>query len=235
MTTFDSFGEFDNPVDHVAIPQAKKRYLRVKQWFDTIFASLGLIVLFPVLLLIALAVFIDDPKGGNPIFIQDRLGKNMKKFKCLKFRTMNKKAPCDLATRQFTDARKYITRHGAFLRKTSLDELPQLWNVIKGDMSLVGPRPLILAEADVHEKRRKQGIYAIKPGLTGLAQINGRDLVDDVEKVDFDYSYLVNISPRLDFAIALGTLHKVIMMADIRDGKSIAEWNSPPIDEEYKK
>lgn len=195
-----------------------KNYLKLKRFFGLLLGIPAFILLLPFGAIISILIMIDDPMGGSPIFLQDRLGRGMKPFKCVKFRTMRKDAPHNRATRTLDDTDKYITRIGRILRKSSIDELPQLWNVIRGEMSLVGPRPLILSEMDVHEKRNRQGIYNIRPGLTGLAQISGRDLVDDEDKVDYDYRYYLNLSFKLDIEIVLRTILKIVAMDGIVEG-----------------
>ena len=228
MTTMESTEDIRNLDDKVAISQTDKRYLKVKRLFGVLLGIPAFLFLFPFGVIISIIIFLDDPYGGSPIFFQNRIGKDMKKFKCVKFRTMKEDAPHNQATNSFVGAEYHITRVGKFLRKTSLDELPQLWNIIKGDMALVGPRPLILSETDVHEKRRIQGIYSIKPGLTGLAQIRGRDFVNNDKKVDLDYQYWQNMSLSLDLKIILGTIGKVIKMEGIVDSTKHIDTLSQP-------
>ena len=131
---------------------------------------------------------------------------------------MKKSAPKYLATKDLDDAQQFITRTGKFLRKTSLDELPQLFNIIKGEMSFIGPRPLIPEETVVHELREKYGVYALRPGISGYAQIHGRDLISDEEKASYDKYYLDNFSFKTDLKIVLGTIPKVLGEEDIHEG-----------------
>ena len=191
----------------------------VKRAIDIIASFFAILILFLPSLIIMLAVFIDDP--GKVFFRQYRVGKNGKRFKLYKFRTMKKETPKYLATMEFDDPDKYITRLGHFLRKYSLDEIPQLLNVFKGDMSLVGPRPLISDEYEIHQMRTKLGVYSIRPGVTGLAQINGRDTVDPETKVRWDHKYFETIGFVTDIKILFATVPKVFGHAGFVEGYSI--------------
>ena len=203
---------------HEAIPEERVQdlhyiaapnngYEKVKRFFDIVLSFCGLAVLSIPMAIVALVIYIDDP--GNVIFSQYRVGRYGKRFKLYKFRTMRLDTPKYLATKELADPKKYITRVGRFFRKTSLDELPQLVNVLKGDMSLVGPRPLISDEYEIHDMRMRFGVYNIRPGVTGLAQINGRDLVSPADKVHWDVRYLENFGPMLDLKILLATIPKI--------------------------
>lgn len=185
----------------------KRIYCKIKRLVDTILAAAGLAVLLIPMLLVAAVVYIDDP--GPVIFSQYRVGRRGKRFKLYKFRTMKLDTPKYLSTMEVNDPNKYITRVGRFLRKMSLDELPQLINVVKGDMSLVGPRPLISDEYEIHAMRMRFGVYSVRPGVTGLAQINGRDLVSPADKVRWDVRYLQDFGFLLDLKILLGTIPKI--------------------------
>lgn len=186
----------------------KRKYHVVKRLLDVIFSFILIVFLSLPMLLIWIAVRLDTP--GDGIFRQIRVGKDRQLFVCYKFRTMYSSAPPCCPSSKFCDAEKYITPVGKFLRKTSLDELPQLFNVLKGDMSLVGPRPLILAEREVHEGRRQNGVYTLRPGMTGLSQVNGRDNISDREKVEFDTRYLCEFGFIQDVRILAKTVTKVI-------------------------
>lgn len=193
------------------------RYNRCKRAMDFFFA---LVLMVPgAIPSCIIGILVTVSSRGPAIFSQQRIGRNGKPFKCFKFRTMRKDAPHNCATPDFEDADKYITPLGKVLRKTSLDELPQLFNVAKGDMSFIGPRPLIPEESDIHEERMKRGVYLLRPGISGLAQINGRDRVDAQTKVRYDEEYLHNISFRLDAKIVLGTIAGVLKGNDIVEGK----------------
>lgn len=138
--------------------------------FDVVFSFLGLVALLPVFIILYFIGLFDT---GSPLFIQERVGRNKKPFTLVKFRTM-KRNTASVATHLVSAAS--ITPFGAFLRKTKLDELPQLWNVLKGEMSLVGPRPGLFNQTELLEERDKRGVYAVRPGITGLAQINEIDM-----------------------------------------------------------
>ncbi len=179
----------------------------LKRMFD-LFCSLFLLVcLAPVLLLIAVLIRVES--SGPALLCQKRMGLNKKPFTCYKFRTMREETP-DLATNELDDRDRYLTGLGVYLRKYSLDELPQLFNIIKGDMSLVGPRPVILQEKRLIKKRKEEGIYRLRPGVTGWAQINGRDEVGVKRKVKLDKYYLKNRSFFLDLKIIFRTAGYVL-------------------------
>lgn len=196
-------------------------YRKIKRILDAVLSLCGLAVLLLPLALVALWVYIDDP--GKVFFVHERVGKNGKRFRLYKFRTMRMDTPSDLATRNVEDPDRYITRAGRILRKLSLDELPQLWNVLKGDMSLVGPRPLIPNEVAIHEMRDRFGVYAVRPGVTGLAQINGRDLVSPADKVRWDVRYVEKFSFWLDLKILLATIPKAFGGEGVVEGYDSSE------------
>lgn len=191
-------------------------YWVIKRLLDLIASAAGLIILLIPMLVIGLLVFIDDP--GRVVFTQYRIGRNGKRFRFYKFRTMKKEAPKYLATAELENPDLYITRLGRFLRRTSLDELPQLVNVLKGDMSLVGPRPLISDEYEIHNMRMRFGVYQLRPGVTGLAQINGRDTVAPAQKVRWDVKYLEEFGFFSDFKIMLATIPKVFGASNVVEG-----------------
>jgi O-antigen biosynthesis protein WbqP len=203
----------------ILVKIAEKRIFHIiKRIIDLVFALNLLVFLLPALLILTLLVKLSSK--GPVIFKQRRMGKDNKVFYIYKFRTMyvgtpNKaKKHCDV---------KCITKIGKFLRKTSLDELPQLVNIIKGDMSFVGYRPLILDEADIHEYRNQFQVYKIKPGITGYAQINGRDLIEPYDKAKYDYHYLINRSFWFDIKILFLTFIKVLKRESIHDGAYMNE------------
>ena len=188
--------------------KTEKRILSVyckytKRFLDIVFSAILILLLFPVMIFIGIAIKTDSK--GSIIFKQKRMGKDGKVFVCYKFRTMRNDAPKSMPAKDFFDVENYVTKVGAFLRRSSLDELPQLFNVLLGKMSLVGPRPLICEEYDVHEKRSEAGIYALRPGLTGLAQVRGRNLLCDSEKIENDIIYLDNVRITLDAKILFMT------------------------------
>lgn len=191
----------------------------IKRALDIFFSVILIVLLFPVMALIGAAIVIDS--SGGAIFKQKRLGRGGKVFVCYKFRTMLSDAPHSIPARELDDPQKYLTRVGSFLRRSSLDELPQLFNVLLGDMSLVGPRPLICEEIDIHRMRSKAGIYALRPGLTGLAQINGRNLLCDSEKLENDREYLNGVRMRLDLKIFFLTFFRVFSKKGIYGRENI--------------
>ena len=203
--------------DLQAVPFRGGAYNVIKRILDVTIAALALLVAMVPMGVLILAIVIDDP--GCPIFQQYRVGKGGKRFKFYKFRTMKMDTPKYLSTSEVEDPDQYITRLGRFLRKSSLDELPQLINVLKGDMSLIGPRPLISDEYEIHQMRTRFGVYALRPGVTGLAQINGRDKVSPADKVRWDVKYLETFSFKTDLKILLATVPKVFGGKDIEEGK----------------
>ena len=186
-------------------------YVRIwKRWIDVLLSALGIVVLFLPMLVIALIIAAEDP--GPVIFRQERVGLHRKPFELLKFRTMRLDTPPDLPSDMLKNPERYLLRCGKTLRKYSLDELPQLVNILRGDMSVVGPRPLIGRgnERAVIDEREKYGANDIRPGLTGLAQISGRDLVDNAEKARLDGEYVRRQSFWFDCSCFLRTIGKVI-------------------------
>lgn len=175
----------------------------MRRLFDICVALALLAILALPMLAIALAVALDSP--GPVIFKQQRVGRDRKLFWMYKFRTMRVGTP-EVATHLMTDLEKYITRVGRFLRKTSLDELPQLFNVLKGDMSIIGPRPALYNQYDLIEMRERAGVNRLRPGITGWAQVNGRDELSLEEKTRYDAEYLRRQSFLLDLKILWLTL-----------------------------
>lgn len=192
------------------------RYAAVKRGLDVICSAAALGVVCVPMLFIWLAIRIESKGGG--IFRQLRVGRGGKTFVCYKFRTMHVSAPHDCPSSQLEGAEQYVTRVGAFLRRTSLDELPQLLNVLKGDMSLVGPRPLILSERVMHKGRTERGVYSLRPGITGLAQINGRNRLSDEKKLGLDTQYLAEIGFIEDVRIIGKTFFGVISGDGVKIG-----------------
>lgn len=166
----------------------------------------------PFFVLLAIIILLDD---GYPfIFTQERVGINQSRFKIYKFRTM-KRGMKDLPTHLLNEGSLQIINSGYFMRKFSLDELPQLFNIIIGNMTLIGPRPALHNQKDLIDLREKKGIHSLKPGLTGWAQVNGRDEISIVDKVNLDYYYLNNKSIFLDVKIFFLTIYKVLFIKDI--------------------
>lgn len=187
----------------------------IKRIFDAFFGVLLLICLSPLMLVLAIWIKLDSK--GPVLFKQERVGRNGKRFTIYKFRSMSDDAPHQMATSEFDTALSYITRSGRLMRKNSLDELPQLVNVVKGEMSFIGPRPLIPKEEKVLRLRHANGAESLAPGITGLAQVRGRDEVTDTQKVDYDGEYASNVTLRGDFSILVETVLAVLARRGVRD------------------
>lgn len=197
-------------------------YKRFFKRASDIVCAIGLLlVLSPLLLFIMLVLTVTT--RGKPLFKQQRAGRLSRPFYIYKFRTMHIDAPPHMPTSDLEDANRYITRFGHFLRSTSFDELPQLWNILKGDMSFIGPRPVILAEAELLRERQKRGADLVLPGLTGIAQLHGRDLVDKEHKARYDAYYAARCTPWMDLRLAVLTIGCVLTRRGIREGKIISE------------
>ncbi|MCX5848964.1 MAG: sugar transferase [Deltaproteobacteria bacterium] len=179
----------------------------MKRIFDFIFALLLLVILFMPMLIVAIAIKLSSP--GPVIYWSDRVGMDNKIFRMPKFRTMRIDTPA-VATHLLKDPDVFLTPIGKFMRKTSLDELPQFWSVLTGDMSFVGPRPALFNQEDLIALRTKKGIHQLTPGITGWAQINGRDDIPIPVKVDYDEYYMKNQSFFFDLKILWNTFFKVI-------------------------
>lgn len=190
-----------------------RSYNSVKRVLDILISGAAILVLCIPMLLLMLLIYIDDP--GKVIFAQNRIGRNAKPFRIYKIRTMVASTPGNLSAREFRDADRYVTRMGALLRKASLDELPQLLNVFKGDMSIVGPRPLIAEESKIHALRKQYGIYQTRPGITGLAQIHGRNNLSTHKKVAWEVRYLEHYGFWTDLRILFSTIPKILCGADV--------------------
>lgn len=191
-------------------------YLSIKRGIDFILALIGGIFLIPAFLILIIVIKLDSK--GPVLFKQKRVGKNGKHFDILKFRTMKIDTPKDMPTHLLENPEKYITSLGKFLRSTSLDELPQIINILKGDMAIVGPRPALYNQNDLIELRDNYKINSILPGLTGWAQINGRDELEIEKKVKYDKEYLENIGFIFDFKIIFLTFYRVIKKEGIVEG-----------------
>ena len=187
-----------------------------KRAFDLVFSLALLIVLSPFLGLLALAVRVDSP--GPALFRQRRAGRAGREFMILKFRSMRTDAPLDTPTHMLSEASSCITRVGGFLRRTSLDELPQLVNILKGEMSFVGPRPALWNQFDLIEARERSGANDVPPGLTGLAQIEGRDELPLERKAELDGEYARTACMSLDMRILLRTFRTVAREEGFREG-----------------
>jgi O-antigen biosynthesis protein WbqP len=192
-----------------------------KRIIDIIISFVGIIVLSPLLIL--LSFIIKFTSKGPVFFKQNRVGKNSKIFKILKFRTMYIETPKDMPTHMLENADNYITKIGKFMRKTSLDELPQLFNILSGKMSLIGPRPALYNQYDLIAERDKYDVNLLRPGLTGWAQINGRDELSIEKKASLDGEYVKRISLFFDIKIFFKTIMKVLEKDGVQEGKKTEE------------
>ena len=187
-----------------------------KRLIDIVLSGIGIIVLIPFWIIIGLCIVVSDP--GPIFFSQKRVGKNKKLFPILKYRTMKVDTPHDVPTHLLQNPEQYITKIGAFLRKTSLDELPQIFNIFVGQMSIIGPRPALWNQTDLIEERDKYGANDIRPGLTGWAQINGRDELEIPVKAKLDGEYVQNLSFFFDCRCFLWTFFSVLMQKGVIEG-----------------
>ena len=187
-----------------------------KRVIDLLLSGIGIIVLIPLWLVLFVAIKLDS-KG--PIFFrQKRIGLHKKTFKILKFRTMRTDTPHDVPTHMLDNPEQYITRFGHFLRKTSLDELPQIFNIFIGQMSIIGPRPALYNQDDLVAERDKYGANDVKPGLTGWAQINGRDELEITDKAALDGEYVKKQSFWFDLKCFFGTIFSVLKHDGVVEG-----------------
>ena len=187
-----------------------------KRLIDFILSMVGLIVLSPIFLILCVWIKLDSK--GPVFFKQKRVGKNKTHFNILKFRTMYIDTPKDMPTHLLTDPDQYITKSGKFLRKTSLDELPQIINILKGDMAIIGPRPALWNQFDLIGERDKYGANDVIPGLTGWAQINGRDELEIDVKAKLDGEYVERMSFLFDCKCFFGTITSVLKHEGIVEG-----------------
>lgn len=217
------FGEY-----YVRMTDKQKHYLVVRSVIDRILAGIALVILSPLFLIVSIAQKISAP--DEPVFfLQKRVGKNAHCFNIIKFRTMKSSAPKNVATGDLADPQIYISRLGRFLRDTSIDELPQLMNVVKGEMSLIGPRPLVYTEREIRFLRRWYGVYQVTPGITGWAQVNGRDTVDIYDKVYYDREYVQNVSLKFDLKVIWKSVLVVLGRKGVVDGKVDPEFRQESI------
>ncbi|MCK1201178.1 sugar transferase [Streptococcus uberis] len=191
-------------------------YQVVKRLLAILISGLAIIILSPVLLAVAIAIKCDSK--GPVLFKQKRVGKDKKHFMIYKFRSMYVDAPADMPTHMLKDPTAMITKIGAFLRKTSLDELPQLFNIFKGEMAIVGPRPALWNQYDLIAERDKYNANSIRPGLTGWAQINGRDELEIEEKSRLDGYYVAHMSFLMDLKCFFGTFISVLKSDGVVEG-----------------
>ena len=191
-------------------------YNIIKRGVDFVIAIIGLIVLSPLFLILIVILKLDSP--GPILFQQKRVGIHKSHFNILKFRTMYIDTPKDMPTHLLKNPEQYITKVGKFLRKTSLDELPQIINIIKGDMAIVGPRPALWNQYDLIAERDKYGANDIRPGLTGWAQINGRDELEIPVKAKLDGEYVEKMGPVMDLRCLFGTFLSVLRADGVVEG-----------------
>lgn len=191
-------------------------YLKIKRLIDIILSTLGLIILSPVFLILIIAIKVDSK--GPILFKQKRVGIHITYFNILKFRTMRIDTPKDTPTHLLENPEQYITKVGKFLRKTSLDELPQIINILKGEMSIIGPRPALWNQYDLIAERDKYGANDIRPGLTGWAQINGRDELSIEVKAKLDGEYVEKTSFLMDVKCFFGTIVSVVKRDGVVEG-----------------
>jgi len=189
---------------------------RIKRILDFTISLCGLIVLMPAFFMLMIWIKLDS--RGPVFFKQKRVGIHKTYFEILKFRTMRTDTPKDMPTHMLSDPQQYITKAGAFLRKTSLDELPQILNILKGDMSIVGPRPALWNQDDLIAERDKYGANDVMPGLTGWAQVNGRDELEIPVKAKLDGVYAKHISFRMDCICFLKTITSVLRHDGVVEG-----------------
>lgn len=191
-------------------------YQYIKRVIDFTLSLVGLIILSPVFLLLILLIKIDSP--GPILFKQKRVGIHKTYFNILKFRTMRIDTPKDVPTHMLKNPEQYITKMGKFMRKTSLDELPQIFNILKGEMSIIGPRPALWNQYDLIEERDKYGANDVLPGLTGWAQINGRDELEIPVKAKLDGEYVKKMSFFFDVKCFVGTIFAVLKSDGVVEG-----------------
>lgn len=193
-----------------------KHYIEWKRGIDVALSTVGLILLSPIFLCLFIAIKLDSP--GPVFFRQKRVGIHKTYFDILKFRTMRTDTPKDMPTHMLSNPEQYITRTGRFLRKTSLDELPQIINILKGDMSIIGPRPALWNQEDLIAERDKYGANDVMPGLTGWAQVNGRDELEIPIKAKLDGYYVKHMSFRFDCICFLRTITSVMKHEGVVEG-----------------
>lgn len=190
----------------------------IKRYLDFLVAVILLVILFIPMCIVGLIIKITSK--GPVLFIQERYGRNSVPFKLYKFRSMRDNAP-EIANSNFLNIQDYITPFGMLIRNTSIDELPQLWNIIKGDMSFIGPRPLANTDLKVLKIRNKNGGDSVFPGISGLAQVHGRNNITDEDKARYDGEYAHNISFILDFILVIQTIFSVVKRENVFNERAI--------------
>lgn len=200
------------------LTNGQRFYVALKSIISVLIGIIGTLLLSPVFLIIIIAIKIEDGIKAPVLFKQERIGIDKKPFTLYKFRSMKISAPPDVPTYLLKNTDNYITKVGGFLRKTSLDELPQIWNMALGKLHLISYRPVIAKEAELIAERDKYGVYQLKPGLTGWAQIHGRDKIGDEEKASLDSYYIRNIGPILDMKCFFATIPYVLKGDGVVEG-----------------
>ena len=218
--------ETENVIDNIKattsstyeLNTGKKIYRLIKAIMDFFIAFSALVFLIPLFIIVAIAIKIDSP--GPVFFVQKRIGKDGKLFNCIKFRSMSVDARHDVAGYEYGEATNYVTKVGAFIRKFSIDELPQFYNIVTFKMSLIGFRPSQENETELNNARESYHMYQIRPGISGWAQVNGRDILAATpkKKAEFDAYYLKNFSLWLDIKIFFMTIVKVFKSDDVVEG-----------------
>lgn len=198
------------------LTEKQKRYLPYKRAMDVVLTGIASLILAPVMGILALAIKLDSP--GPILFKQKRVGKDKKLFEIWKFRTMRIDTPRDMPTHLLSNPEQFITRTGRFMRKYSLDELPQLWQCVNGQLRLIGPRPALWNQYDLIEERDKYGANSIVPGITGWAQINGRDELEISVKAKLDGEYVRKMSFLFDVKCFWGTVISVLKHDGVVEG-----------------
>ena len=200
----------------MTLSRSQKTYMGIKKCMDFLIALVALFLFWWVLAILCIAIKIDSP--GPVFFKQKRVGLHKTHFNILKFRTMRIDTPKDMPTHMLSNPDQYITKVGKFLRKSSLDELPQIINILKGEMSIVGPRPALWNQYDLIEERDKYGANDVVPGLTGWAQINGRDELEIPVKAKLDGEYVEKFGLAMDIKCFFGTITAVLSHKGVVEG-----------------
>lgn len=195
----------------------QKIYLLFKRLFDILFSFFAILLLSPLFFVVSVLVIIDTK--GFPIFRQKRIGKNNKEFLILKFRSMNVKTPRDVPTHLLENPDQYLSKFGKWIRKSSIDELPQLFNIFIGQMSFIGPRPALWNQLDLITGRTNNNVHKIKPGLSGYAQTHGRDDISIDKKVELDTYYYNHFNIWLDIKIVFISIINALTSKDVIEGK----------------
>ena len=195
----------------------QKIYLPFKRFLDLFFSFVFIVLLSFLIAIISICVLIDT--GGFPVFRQKRIGKGNEVFLILKFRSMNKSTPRDVPTHLLENPEQYISKFGKFIRKSSIDEIPQLFNIFAGQMSFIGPRPALWNQKDLIDGRTKNNVHLIRPGLSGFAQCNGRDDIRIDKKIELDTYYLKKFGLFFDLKLFFLSIGKAISRKDVIEGK----------------